>query len=60
MRVDTGFHSDQARGHAEPFVATEAQETVKLELFRSALSRARFNKAIGKVADKAFATKSPS
>ena len=41
----------------EPFVTTEAQGTVKLELFRSALSRARFNKSIGKFADKEFATK---
>lgn len=38
-------------------VATESQDTAKLELFRSALSRARFNKSIGKFADKAFATK---
>jgi hypothetical protein len=37
----------------------KAQSTAKSESFRSALSRARFNKAIGKLADKAFATKSP-
>jgi hypothetical protein len=48
-----GRHSGAA---TEPFVA---KGTAKSESFRSALSRARFNKAIGKLADKAFATKSP-
>jgi hypothetical protein len=41
-------------------VVTETQNTAKLELFRSTLSRARFNKSIGKLADEAFATKDPA
>lgn len=47
----------QSSAATEPYVATETRDTAKLELFRSALSRARFNKSIGKFADKAFATK---
>ena len=47
----------QSGAATKPSVAPEAQDTAKLELFRSALSRARFNKSIGKFADKAFATK---
>jgi hypothetical protein len=38
--------------------ATEARDTTKLD-FKSALRHARSNKAVGKLADKAFATKDP-
>jgi len=43
----------------EPLAPTESQGPAKFELFRSALSRARYNKSIGKIADKAFAARSP-
>jgi hypothetical protein len=51
----TSKSGPQSGATPEPLLATEA-ETAKLE--RSALSRAPFNKAIAKLADKAFATKS--
>jgi hypothetical protein len=47
----------QSGATTEPFAAAAAQDTAKLALFRSALSRARFNKSIGKLAEKEFATK---
>ncbi|MFK4536167.1 thiamine kinase-like enzyme [Bradyrhizobium ottawaense] len=42
----------------KPLATMQARDAAKLESFRSALNRARFNKSIGKLADKMFATKS--